>query len=58
MSDTFTALVIEEHEGKARSVFKQLRLADLPDRLHEFDAVVSCPTCRTTMCWSKCSTRP
>ena len=31
MSDTFTALVIEEHEGKARSVFKQLRLADLPD---------------------------
>ncbi len=31
MSDTFTALVIEEHEGKARSVFKQLRLSDLPD---------------------------
>ena len=31
MPDTFTALVIEEHEGKARSVFKQLTLADLPD---------------------------
>lgn len=31
MSDTFTALVIEEHEGKARSSFKQLSLADLPD---------------------------
>ena len=31
MSDTFTALVIEEHEGKAQSSFKQLTLADLPD---------------------------
>lgn len=31
MSDTFTALVIEEHEGQARSVLKQLTLADLPD---------------------------
>ena len=31
MADTFTALVIEENEGKARSLFKQLTLADLPD---------------------------
>lgn len=31
MSDTFTALVIEAHEGKAQSVFKQLTLGDLPD---------------------------
>ena len=31
MADTFTALVIEEDEGKACCVFKQLRLSDLPD---------------------------
>lgn len=31
MPDTFTALVVEEHEGQARSVFQQLTLADLPD---------------------------
>ena len=31
MADTFTAVVIEEHEGKARTAFKPLTLADLPD---------------------------
>ena len=31
MPDTFTAVVIEEHEGKARTTFKPLTLADLPD---------------------------
>lgn len=30
MSNTFPAVVIEEHEGKASTVFKQLTLADLP----------------------------
>jgi putative YhdH/YhfP family quinone oxidoreductase len=31
MADTFTAVLIEEVEGKARTVFKQLSLAELPD---------------------------
>lgn len=31
MNSTFTALVIEDHNGQATSVFKQLSLADLPD---------------------------
>lgn len=31
MADTFTAALIEEHEGKARTVFRQLALSDLPD---------------------------
>lgn len=31
MADTFTAMVIEDHEGKARSALRQLTLADLPD---------------------------
>lgn len=31
MADTFTALVVEDEAGKARSTFKQLTLADLPD---------------------------
>lgn len=31
MSNTFTTLVIEEQNGKAATVFKQLTLADLPD---------------------------
>jgi acrylyl-CoA reductase (NADPH) len=31
MADTFTALVIEDESGKARAIFKQLTLADLPD---------------------------
>jgi acrylyl-CoA reductase (NADPH) len=31
MAGTFTALVIEDEAGKARTTFKQLTLADLPD---------------------------
>jgi acrylyl-CoA reductase (NADPH) len=31
MADTFTAVVIEDEAGKARTTFKQLTLADLPD---------------------------
>src|SRR6476659_3529718 len=31
MADTFTAVVIEDDAGKARTTFKQLTLADLPD---------------------------
>ncbi len=31
MANTFTALLIQEHEGKAHSVFQQLSLDDLPD---------------------------
>jgi len=31
MADTFTAVVIEDEAGKARTSFKQLTLADLPD---------------------------
>jgi acrylyl-CoA reductase (NADPH) len=31
MADTFTAAVIEDEAGKARTSFKQLTLADLPD---------------------------
>lgn len=31
MAETFTAVVIEDQGGKARTLFKQLTLADLPD---------------------------
>ena len=31
MADTFTAVVIEDEAGKARTTFKQLTVADLPD---------------------------
>jgi len=31
MADTFTAVVIEDDAGKARTTFKQLTVADLPD---------------------------
>jgi acrylyl-CoA reductase (NADPH) len=31
MADSFTAVVIEDEAGKARTTFKQLSLADLPD---------------------------
>lgn len=31
MADTFTAVVIEDDAGKARTAFKQLTVADLPD---------------------------
>jgi acrylyl-CoA reductase (NADPH) len=31
MADSFTAVVIEDEAGKARTTFKQLTLADLPD---------------------------
>ena len=31
MAETFTAVVIEDEAGKARTTFKQLKLADLPD---------------------------
>jgi putative YhdH/YhfP family quinone oxidoreductase len=31
MSDSFTAMVIEDHAGTAQTVFKTLTLADLPD---------------------------
>ena len=50
MSVTFPAVVVEDHDGQAVTVFKQLTLADLPAHDTRWKCTIRASTTRTACC--------